>query len=246
MENLLNKQNIEINYWKNSSIDGYGLNTIENLINKIYEVEIFINIINQYSDIIPTKGKYLEIGSGQAWASCVVKKLFPSIDITSTDISEYAILSADIWERVFNVSIDKKYSCLSYSVNELGDSFDFIFCFSAAHHFILHEETIVEIKRLLKRGGVCIYMYEPTANNFFYKFAKWRVNRKRPEVPEDILIPKVIKKISKEIGLECQVEYYLSTKKRGNIEFIYYSILKLIKLYKILPCTANIIFIKNK
>ena len=204
-----------------------------------------INIINQYSDIIPTKGNFLEIGSGQAWASCVFKKLFPSIVITSTDISEYAILSADIWERVFNVSLDKKYSCLSYGVTEPSDSFDFIFCFSAAHHFILHEETIIEINRLLKKDGVCIYMYEPTANNFFYKFARWRVNRKRHEVPEDVLIPNVIKKIANDIGLKYHIEYYLSTKKRGKLEYLYYSILKLIKLYKIFPCTANIIFIKN-
>jgi SAM-dependent methyltransferase len=245
MENLTEKQNIEINYWKTSSIDGYGLNKIDNLINKISEVEILINIINKYRDIIPTNGNFLEIGSGQAWASCVFKKLFPSVVTTSTDISEYAILSADIWERVFNVNLDKKYSCLSYEVPEPSDSFDFIFCFSAAHHFILHEETITEINRLLKKDGVCIYMYEPTANNFFYKLAKWRVNRKRPEVPEDVLIPNVIKKIAKNTGLKCHIEYYLSTKKRGKFEFIYYTILSYINLYKFFPCTANIIFIKN-
>jgi hypothetical protein len=80
-----------------------------------------------------------------------------------------------------------------------------------------------------------------------YPLALWRLNRKRPEVPEDVLIIKNLEKIARELNLDMNVDYFPSTLKRGVIETIYYSILKCFpSLQELLPTTVNIIFSKTK
>jgi ubiquinone/menaquinone biosynthesis C-methylase UbiE len=187
----------------------------------------------------------LELGGGQGWASCVYKKLYKNITITTTDISEYAVSALPKWEKLFDVTVDRSYHCKSYSTKEPDQSIDFIFTFAAAHHFLEHKKTIIELSRILKNGGTAIYFYEPTTPRLLYKPAFWRVNRKRPEVPEDVLIVSELSSIAENHGLTVKCYYYPSLIKRGSFETVYYSVLKRFKfLQKALPCTANIVFYK--
>lgn len=246
LEEIEIKQKIEIDYWANSLCEGPTQDSIFNIINKISDAEVFLSCIFRHYNLLPTKGKILELGGGQGWASCVYKKVFPETQVISTDISKSAIASLHRWERIFGVKIDVSYHCKSNDIKEVDASIDFIFCFAAAHHFLTHRRTLCEIKRVLRPGGKAIYFYEPTTPKLFYPLAHWRVNRKRPEVPEDVLIIKNLKKISAELNLSLEIDYYPSTLKRGFIEKYYYYILKKIPfLQKLLPSTANLIFTKN-
>ncbi len=107
--------------------------------------------------------------------------------MTATDISEFAVLSLPKWERLFEVEVDNSYACTSYETSESDDSIDQVFCFAAAHHFLAHKRTLHEISRILKPGGISFYFHEPATPKYLYSLAYWRVNRKRPQVPEDVL-----------------------------------------------------------
>ena len=246
MKDIEAKQKIEVEFWRDSKDESPEADSIYNVVNKVSEARVFLDCLNRHQEKLTSNGKVLELGGGQGWASCLYKKLFPNAHVTATDISEFAVMSLPKWERLFEVRIDDSYACTSYRVNESDASLDQIFCFAAAHHFLAHKRTLREISRVLKPGGKALYFYEPATPKYLYSMAYWRVNKKRPQVPEDVLITSELRKLAREIGLDFHVDYYPSLIKRGPFETVYFFVLGRIPfLQRILPCTANFIFTKN-
>ncbi len=246
MPNIESKQKIEIEYWRDSEHESPESESIHNIINKASDAGVLLDCLNRHHDKLAAIGNILELGAGQGWASCVYKRLFPNAHVTATDISEFAIRSLHKWERLFEVKIDNSYACTSYETNEKSTSIDQIFCFAAAHHFLAHNRTLYEISRVLKPGGMAFYFYEPATPRYLYSLAHWRVNRKRPQVPEDVLITSELHKLAKQNGLDLHVDYYPSLIKRGAFETVYFFILGRIPiLQRLLPCSAIFIFTKK-
>lgn len=243
---LFDKQQIEIEHWKNAEGESPASHSVENLINKFSDAGIFLEILRKYSHQLNMDGVFLELGAGQGWASCLLKSQYPNAKVIATDISPYAVESIKKWEYQFNTKIDRSYACKSYEVPIEHSSVDVVFCFAAAHHFLAHRKTFQEISRILKPGGKACYFYEPSSSRYLYKLAYWRVNRKRPAVPEDVLVVSKLEQISSQYGMRLAVEYYPSTSKRGFYESIYYYVLlKIPFLRRLLPCTVNIVLTKS-
>jgi hypothetical protein len=81
----------------------------------------------------------------------------------------------------------------------------------------------------------------------FYRLAVDRVNRKRPDVPEDVLVPRRLISAAQIAGLTASVHYWPSTLKRGRSAAFYYALLSIVTpLCRLLPCTANFHFRKNE
>ena len=122
-----------------------------------------------------------------------------------------------------------------------------MFCFSAAHHFRVHRRTLQEIHRLLAPGGHAFYFFEPSCPRLWHRATVWRVNRKRPDVPEDVLIGSEIRALSAEAGLECAIHFDAQLFKRAPVETIYYGLLTAIPpLQRVLPCSATYHFVKPR
>jgi len=237
----------EIEFWKNSEYESPSNFSIETVVYKLAEAKIFLEKIKKYEDFFKNSNNILEIGAGQGWASCILKKLYPHKNIYCSDISKYAIESLKHWEKLFQVKVDKEIVCNSYKIPLPDNCMDTIFCFQSAHHFRKHEKTLKEIYRVLKPMGHCIYLFEPSCKSYIYKPAYKRVNRKRPEVPEDILIYKNILNLANNAGFQKnKIQFSPTLTNRGPFETIYYYILQKIKfLQKLLPCTADYFFQKN-
>ncbi|MDD2661177.1 MAG: class I SAM-dependent methyltransferase [Methylococcales bacterium] len=248
MSEIESKQKIEIEFWRDSEHESPEADSIHNIVNKVTDAAVFLDCINRHHKELVFNGRVLELGGGQGWASCVYKKLFPNAHVTATDISKYAVMSLPKWERLFEVKIDNSYACTSYEINESDDSLDLIFCFAAAHHFLAHRRTLREISRMLKPGGKAIYFNEPATPRYLYSLARWRLERTRPEVPEDMLITSELRKLALEAGLDMYVDYYPSIIKRGPFKAV--QAISIIRdsipfLHPLLPCSANFIFMKN-
>lgn len=237
----IDREKMEKAFWVNSVHESPQADSIHNMVNKMTDCGVFLSILSKYDDYFKNGRKVLELGGGQGWASCTLKRLYPHLFVTLTDISEHAIQSLFKWEHIFKVTVDNSYPCTTYATKETDASIDIVFCFAAAHHFTHWDKTMHELHRILKPNGHCFFFHEPTCSRMLHPFAYKRVNKKRPVVPEDVLIYKDLMKAAEKTGLNSSIDYNPSTLKRGPAEMAYYSVLsRFIFLQKLLPCTANI------
>lgn len=245
-DSVASRQQTEIDFWRDAPDERPGADCLENQLDKSADALILYEALRRLD--LPSAGtrRALELGGGQGWASCVLKRLAPQAHVTATDISEFAIASLPRWEKIYGVSIDSSAACTSYEIPVDEGELDFVFCFAAAHHFVLHQQTLNELARVLAPGGVAAYLYEPTAPKWLYRSAVRRVNAKRPEVPEDVLVPGEMMRLASECGLECSVDYWPATLKRSGMAAPYYALLSAAPmLCRVLPCTANFVFRKR-
>lgn len=244
--NLSEKETIEINHWNNSPYESPGTFSMQSIIYKLAEARVFWVKLVKYGTIFQQAGTILEIGAGQGWAGSLLKQQYPEKKIVVSDLSPSAMEVVSHWEHFLRISLDGKIVCKSYAIPFPDDALDIVFCYASAHHFVAHEKTLKEIYRVLKKGGCVIYLHEPSCRKYIYKIAYWRVNKKRPAVPEDVLVYKDMVNIAKTVGFETTDFFFdPTTINRGPIEGVYYALLQKIScLRHILPCTVDYIFYK--
>ena len=247
VENLSAKENIEIQFWKDNEFESSKNFTKENFLNKTRELQHFNYKVEKYWNLISGSKKILEIGAGQGWASCYLKKYFlPNSAFTVSDISKYAIQSLEYWEAVFDVQITHKVAALSYDVPMPDATYDLIFCYAAAHHFVRHSETLDELSRLLSDDGIIIFLYEPVTPKYFYKLFYKYVNSMPHSTPEDVLVPSQFLKLALDKQLSFRVIYDAHQSiNRGLLVSSYFGILKIFPfLQPYFPASADLIFKK--
>jgi len=240
---IAEKEKIEIEYWKNHIYENPENFTPNNVVYKLSEAKVFLDKIDKiHPGSFLNANNILEIGAGQGWATCIIKSKFPGKNVIASDISKYALASLNHWERLFGVKLDRAIACKGYDLPLPDKSIDLVFTFQSFHHFGKYEKTLGEIYRVLKDGGVCLLLHEPSCSGALYKLAFKRVNAKRPQVPEDVIKYKEIERMAKEAGFkEARSFFAPDITNRRPLPTIYYSILGKLKfLQKILPCTADI------
>jgi SAM-dependent methyltransferase len=243
---LQTKEQLEIDQWRNSPTDAPGLDSIENLVNKLTDAPVFLEAFERHGQRFKRAARILELGGGQGWASCIVKKrLAPGRHVTASDLSPFAIASVGLWERVFDVRLDGALHCRSYEIPVEPASVDLVFTFQAAHHFVAHRRTLRELFRILTPGGAALYLHEPTCSRWIHPIARHRVNHKGMPVPEDVLVHARLLEIARETGFGASTVFDLSVAKRAPLELLYYSALRTLPLLKHwLPCTRDFVFEK--
>lgn len=243
---LAERQRIEIQHWNLSPTEGPDSDLLTNFLKKSGDASILLDLVGRYRSIFENARTVVEVGAGVGWAACIVKRLFPEARVVATDISKDAIASVWKWEYLCQTKLDSAYPALSYQLAEAGNSVDLVFCFASAHHFGAHRRTLREIARVLKSGGTCLYLYEPSCPRYLHSLAYRRVNRIRPSVPEDVLVYNKIASLGNEVGLQCRRDFYPNVLNRRPAPLLYYTLLARARfLCRLLPCTANYEFAKS-
>jgi SAM-dependent methyltransferase len=104
----------------------------------------------------------LDIGAGEGWASLHFASL--GATVTATEVSGAAL---DVLERrAIALGFQNRIRTIRVENDKLpfdGESFDFVFSNAVLHHLDL-EVAMAEIHRVLKTGGLAVFM-EPLANH---------------------------------------------------------------------------------
>ena len=91
-----------------------------------------------------------------------------------------------------------------------------------------------------------MYLHEPSCRRYIHPLAKWRVNKKRPECPEDLVVLEEMREIAAKLGFKLNVVYSTATVNRGVIEGLYYKALSMFPAFcQWIPCTADFILTKS-
>ena len=245
MKAICEREAEEHRLWEESSTESPASDSVDNIINKMGGARIFQEKLQTYSRCFEKARSILELGGGQGWASCLVKRVYPQASVTMSDLSPAAIASLHKWEHIWKVKLDGSVACRAYEVPFPDSSFDLVFAYSAAHHFGRHRRTLSELNRILRPGGVALYFHEPGCRSFIYPAAHYRVNRKRPDVYEDVLRYKELIELGKAVGLDVDVRFSPTLTNRGPAETIYYLALsKFPLLQHVLPTTVDVIIRK--
>lgn len=233
----------ETAFWSADPCERPGVDTIENLLNKSQDAAILFELLSAHEAMLRGSRRIVEIGGGQGWAACMVKRLVPNAHVVVTDAVAEAVQSHGIWERVFDCKLDGAYAAPAQVLPFESGSVDLLFCYAAAHHFVDYAAALRETRRVLSVKGRCIWFYEPTTPGWLQAVAERRVNRKRPDVPEHVIVPAAIAKLALEASLQCMIQYCTSIAHRGRVATLYYTLLGAVPMLQwLLPCTAHFTF----
>jgi SAM-dependent methyltransferase len=231
---------MEAEFWRNDPFERPGVDSLENFVNKSQDAAVFLEILREFWGEIRSAKRIVELGGGQGWASCLLKRAFPDAHVTLTDAVPEAIVGRRIWERVFACALDGASAAPAQQLPFPDRSVDVIFCFAAAHHFVDYGAALRETSRVLTTDGVCLWLYEPTSPSWCHAAAESRVNKKRVDVREHVMVPDLIATEAARWGLDVSLAYCTSTAHRGRLATLYYNLLDIIPpLQRVLPCTAH-------
>lgn len=244
---LLPIEKKEIKFWQESPYESPANFSVSSLIYKLSEARVFLHKLEKNGHLFANASSILEIGAGQGWAAALIKHLYPKSRVSASDISPEAMSLTKYWENFFCVQLDQKMACKSYEIPLPDNSVDLVYCFQSAHHFIEQSKTLAEARRVLKSGGHLVYLHEPSCRRYLYSLAYRRVNKKRPAVPEDVLVYTDIVQLARTVGFtKIDLHFDPTLLNRGPIETVYYYFLQKIPgLRRFLPCTVDYFFEKT-
>jgi SAM-dependent methyltransferase len=214
-------------------------------VNKLGEARWLLDKLEAYEADFAAARSILELGAGQGWATCIVKRLFPDAKVVASDLSPDALASAETWVEVIGAAPDATVACRSSEIPYGDESFDLVFCFQSAHHFGPLEPTLSEARRLLAPGGVALFLHEPSCQRYVHRLAARRVRARRQAAPEDVLVYTEVERLGREAGFDVRVRFDPTRVNRQPLETVYYAALSAVpSLQGLLPCTADYSFRK--
>lgn len=242
---LREKERIERGFWPEHGRPRDDRATIHNILAKANEARGFLAALQPFEGLFMGGGLAVELGGGQGWSAALVKRLHPQLRVVATDIGGAVLTNAPLWERIYGAHLDGRVACKSYELPFTDGSIDLLWAYEAAHHFVRQRATLREIERVLRPGGVALYLREPTCGRWIYPLAKARVVRKRPSIPEDVLIWPEMSRLAREAGLDPEIHLDTNPAARQPIETVYYLVLRTLpRLRYWLPCALHLVLRK--
>lgn len=164
--------------------------------------------------------KVLEFGCGWGWFTKILAER--GAEVWSFDISPEAVEETKALMKKMNLQNRVHVDVMAAEKLEYSPGqFDLVVGTAILHHLDL-EQSLIEIRRVLKKGGKAIFM-EPLGHNFFLNIYRWITPHKRTkdEMPicfdQFTLFNKYFSKFHHEeyylISLFALVLYYFGSKK---------------------------------
>lgn len=83
-------------FWSSDPFERPGTDTLEHFLNESQDAAILHQLIAPFTEYFKRANVIGEVGGGQGWASCVVKRLQPEARVVLTDAAPEAIAGRQI------------------------------------------------------------------------------------------------------------------------------------------------------
>jgi SAM-dependent methyltransferase len=234
---------------KDQRTERHGVELFDDLVFKAPFIKTFKMLIPALD--LSGGERILEMGSGQAWASVLLKSMYPTCYVAANDLAPSALAFCTHYEELLDVKLDEKWAFNCRDIPFADAQFDRIFTMASFHHFGDGNDfrgVLREMRRVLRPGGKIVLLYEPSVPAFMYPLAFRAVNARRAKdgVDEDVLVVSKMKREAGEVGLDLGATYFPEWRCRDGVKsLLYYFLLtKVPPLQALSMCTVNITLTK--
>jgi SAM-dependent methyltransferase len=144
-------------------------------IGKALSLLTFDDMVERYA--LTFEGRVLELGGGYGYLSTYLKKRFPGLDVTFSDVSPEAVRKSRQYEAFFGVRLDGKWVTAAENTPFEAESFDRVLFFASFHHAQDPAAAVRECARVLRPGGQLILLFEPSCPSYLKPLYDHHVRR---------------------------------------------------------------------
>jgi SAM-dependent methyltransferase len=209
-------------------------------VGKTHSILTFEDIVAQRG--LEFRGDVLELGGGYGFLSAYLKKRFPDIRITFSDVSPEAVEKSWQYEDFFGVRLDEKWVTAAEDTPFEDASFDVVFFFASFHHAQDPARALAECARVLRPGGKLYLLFEPSCPRYLQPLYDFHV--RRDEVKERYYSIGQYLKMMKSAGFQTrQFNYTNFLHRRSRASILFYVVVSALPrpLQRLLPCSQVLI-----
>lgn len=129
------------------------------------------------------KGRVLDLGAGFCWLGAKIAKEIPGTEVTCSDVSLQGLEAGTELSRHMGADIKGFVRAQSYNLPFEDNSFDAVVSHAFLHHVDDLEQTLKEVRRILKPGGQYIATGEPASAPLFLPIYKKRLEKDLKDHP---------------------------------------------------------------
>jgi SAM-dependent methyltransferase len=213
-------------------------------VGKAHSILTFDDMVERFG--LTFSGSVLELGGGYGFLSAYVKKRFPGVRVTYTDVSREAVEKSVQYEEFFDCALDEKWVTGAEDTPFAGASFDVVFFFASFHHTQDPEGALREAARILKPGGRLYLLFEPSCPRYLQPFYDLHV--RRDEVKERYYSVGEYRRMLAAAGFDGRTFGYTNyLHRRSKRAVLYYVGMSLLPraLQRALPCSQVVVATKR-
>jgi SAM-dependent methyltransferase len=240
-------QRAEDEYFRGSEEENASADLYKSLlyIGKALSLLTFDEMVQRYG--LTLEGRVLELGGGYGYLSTYLKKRYPGLDVTFSDVSPEAVRKSRQYEDFFGVRLDGKWVTAAEDTPFEAESFDRVFFFASFHHAQDPAAAVRECARVLRPGGQLILLFEPSCPAYLKPFYDFHV--RRDTVKERYYTVSEYGRFFRDAGLGFRHHNYRSfLYRRSSLSTLYYVFLSALPEFmaNAFPCSQVVVGEKRR
>jgi SAM-dependent methyltransferase len=214
-------------------------------VGKAQSILTFDDIVERFG--LSFAGRVLELGGGYGFLSAYLKRRFPDVTVTFSDVSRDAVEKSCQYEEFFGSRLDGKWVTSAEDTPFEDGTFDIVFFFASFHHTQEPQRALDECSRVLRPGGRLYLLFEPSCPAYLQPLYDFHV--RRDEVKERYYSVGEYKRMLLAAGFSSRhYDYTNYLYRRSRASVLYYVLMSMLPSFarRLLPCSQVVVATRTR